>query len=302
MDLRQLTYFVRVAEMKSFTKAAGVLYVAQPALGFQIRKLEDELQVQLLNRHSRGVEPTEAGLLLLEHARALLSAAETAKRLVMDYEGPERGLVNLGVPPGHPLTSEAIIRTRREFPQIVLNVVEDYANAIIEQIAANSLDLGCIYTDIDKKLSVPGLTFEPLTEDHLCLIGSKRTMGKELGPIAFADVAAHPLVLAREPWGIRQRMDGVAESLGLTLDIAFQIHSEPLVSRLIDEGEVFAIKPSALVRHQIDNNRFAARQIVEPMLRSRLHLVYSDRHPVSKASRAMRRMIRALASEDTEGA
>lgn len=65
MDVRQLRYFVEVVEAKSFTRAAERIHIAQPALGFQVRKLEDELGVKLLHRHSRGVDPTEAGQALL---------------------------------------------------------------------------------------------------------------------------------------------------------------------------------------------------------------------------------------------
>jgi len=69
MDLKQIEYFVRVAEMGSFTRAAIALNVAQPALSRQIRLLEVELRQNLLKRNGRGASPTEAGLLLLEHGR-----------------------------------------------------------------------------------------------------------------------------------------------------------------------------------------------------------------------------------------
>ncbi|HTI88742.1 MAG TPA: LysR family transcriptional regulator, partial [Alphaproteobacteria bacterium] len=78
MTLRQLHYFLRILELKSFSKAAANLHIAQPALGLQIRKLEDELGVPLLNRHSRGVTPTEAGLILREHAQTVLRQVERA--------------------------------------------------------------------------------------------------------------------------------------------------------------------------------------------------------------------------------
>src|SRR5262249_39102489 len=68
VDFRKLKYFVAVSEQKSFTKAAEILRIAQPALGLQIRQLEQQLKVQLLVRHSRGVEMTDAGAILLEHA------------------------------------------------------------------------------------------------------------------------------------------------------------------------------------------------------------------------------------------
>ncbi|MGE8673215.1 MAG: LysR family transcriptional regulator, partial [Achromobacter kerstersii] len=79
MDLKQIEYFVRVAERRSFSRAAEMLDVAQPTLSRQVRLLELELGQHLLYRNGRGAEPTEAGLRFLEHARALLTLAERAK-------------------------------------------------------------------------------------------------------------------------------------------------------------------------------------------------------------------------------
>ena len=91
MDVRQLRYFVSVIELRSFSRAAEVLHVAQPALGLQIRKLEDELHTQLLVRHSRGVEPTPAGNLLRERALTILAEMEETKQALRDFSGPPRG-------------------------------------------------------------------------------------------------------------------------------------------------------------------------------------------------------------------
>ncbi|MGE0315145.1 MAG: LysR family transcriptional regulator [Lautropia sp.] len=79
MNLRQLKYFVKVVEAGSMTRAAEQLFVAQPALGMQIRQLEEDVGVALLDRHSRGVTPTRAGALLLERARAILALVEQAR-------------------------------------------------------------------------------------------------------------------------------------------------------------------------------------------------------------------------------
>ena len=82
MDLKQLEYFVRVAEMGSFTRAAIALHVAQPALSRQIRLLEVELRQNLLKRNGRGASPTEAGQLLLEHGRGILHQVECARERI----------------------------------------------------------------------------------------------------------------------------------------------------------------------------------------------------------------------------
>ena len=87
MDIRQLRYFSAIAEAGSFTKAAERVRIAQPALGLQIKKLEEELGTVLLVRHSRGVQVTEAGALLLRHAGSILQLVEDARLEVMDLSG-----------------------------------------------------------------------------------------------------------------------------------------------------------------------------------------------------------------------
>src|ERR1700754_2629404 len=100
MELRHLHYFVVVAEERSFTRAAERLWIAQPGLSTQIRQLETELGVQLFARHTRGVELTQAGELLLERARVVVGAADAARATGRDLEAGRIGSVRLGIAAG----------------------------------------------------------------------------------------------------------------------------------------------------------------------------------------------------------
>ena len=99
MDLKQIEYFLRVAERRSFSRAAEMLDVAQPTLSRQVRLLEQELGQHLLYRNGRGVEPTEAGLRFVEHARALLALAERAREDLRSLRETPAGKVSVGLPP-----------------------------------------------------------------------------------------------------------------------------------------------------------------------------------------------------------
>ena len=99
MDLKQLEYFVRVAELGGFTKAAAVLSVAQPALSKQIRQLEVELQRNLLMRNGRGVSLTEEGAMLLSHAKGILEQVDRARQEIRDIQGLPIGKVIVAAPP-----------------------------------------------------------------------------------------------------------------------------------------------------------------------------------------------------------
>src|SRR2546423_1570343 len=100
MELRHMRYFVAIAEERSFTRAAERLWVAQPGLSTQIRRLESELGVQLFERHTRGVDLTDAGELFLERARTALAAADAARSTGHDLEEGLVGSVRLGIATG----------------------------------------------------------------------------------------------------------------------------------------------------------------------------------------------------------
>ena len=97
MELRHLRYFVAIAEERSFTRAAERLWVAQPGLSTQIRRLEAELGARLFERHARGVDLTEAGALFLERARAALAAADAASSTGSDLKGGLAGTLTVGL-------------------------------------------------------------------------------------------------------------------------------------------------------------------------------------------------------------
>src|SRR6188472_3142216 len=124
MELRHLRYFIAIAEERSFTRAAERLWVAQPGLSTQIRRLESELGVQLLERHTRGVDLTEAGELFLERARLALAAADVARSTGHDIEAGLVGGIRLGVAMGvaWPGAPEFLYRFGRERPAVELTV------------------------------------------------------------------------------------------------------------------------------------------------------------------------------------
>src|SRR5215218_8906758 len=150
MDLRQLEYFVRVAELGSFTRAAIALDVAQPALSRQVRLLEVELRQNLLTRNGRGAIPTEAGKLLLEHGRGILHQVERAREELGRVRGALAGRVAVGLPPSVaklmtvPLTREF----RQRLPDATLAIMEGLSTAMRESLEKGRLDIAVLYNAV----------------------------------------------------------------------------------------------------------------------------------------------------------
>jgi hypothetical protein len=135
------------------------------------------------------------------------------------------------------------------------------------------------------------------------MVGSRQTLGDHDKPITFAELATQSLILPREGRGIRRRLEKVAESRGVTLEIAYQVESEPLVRRLVQAGAGLVVRPYKSVSRQgVVDAQFAVRKIVEPELLSTFYLVHSDKRPLTVAGDALRRLIGSLAHEEMQGA
>ena len=142
MELRQLRYFVAIAEERSFTRAAERLWIAQPGLSTQMRRLEDDLGVQLLERHSRGVDLTQAGELFLERARVALAATDAAAATGRDLQAGVIGSLRLGIAggPAWPLTSDLLQHFSRERSGVEVSVLQGYSEALWRDLRDGRLD------------------------------------------------------------------------------------------------------------------------------------------------------------------
>ncbi len=177
MELRHLRYFVAVAEALSFTRAAGKLRVAQPALSRQIRQPEEELGVKLLERNRRSVSLTNPGQAFLSEARSILEQSDAAIQIAQRAGQPERSILNLGYVWGlfHTTVPDWLARFRREHPEVAVNLFDLSANEQASMLVEGRLDAGFIgfaqEADVARleKLKVGSCDFVAvLPEKHPC--------------------------------------------------------------------------------------------------------------------------------------
>ena len=147
MDLKQLEYFVRVAELGSFTRAGIALDVAQPALSRQVRLLEVELRQNLVVRNGCGALPTEAGKLLLEHGRGILHQVERVREELGRIRGALAGRVAIGLPPSlaKVLAVPLVREFRRQMPEATLSISEGLSLGMQASLASGRLDIALLY-------------------------------------------------------------------------------------------------------------------------------------------------------------
>lgn len=290
MDFRQLANFVKVLKLKSLSRAADQLGIGQPALGMQIRALEEEFGQQLVTRHSRGVDPTEAGLLLLDHARPILQAVEEARRALIELNEP-RGRVALGmVPPANALLLGEIVQSATaDIPNVTLNIVEELTTSLIAGLQSGELDLACIYGQDN----IRGLVVEPLVADFLCFVTiDPGCAGVDVIP--FKTIARLDLILPAGPNLLRQRLEAVARETGLTIEPVLEVQSEAIVKDLVEQGVGHTILPFNSVRRAVERGSLKCVRIVEPSLPSTMCLAHRDGRPLSRASEAVRTIVLAV--------
>lgn len=186
VELRHLRYFVAIAEEQSFSRAAERVWVAQPGLSTQIRRLETELGVQLFERHTRGVRLTPAGEVFLERARVVLAAAETAAATGRDLEAGVVGRARLGVASEarRGLISGLLHRFVRQRPGVELTVLEAYSGTLWRDLRDGRLDALVApagYASVDLR------TRELGSEPWVVLIGAGHRLAG-IGPVAAEDL------------------------------------------------------------------------------------------------------------------
>jgi LysR family nitrogen assimilation transcriptional regulator len=294
MDLRQLRYFVTIADVGSFSKAAHRLHVAQPALSQHVRNMEIDLGVELLHRSPRGVRPTEAGETLLRHARLILGQMESAREAVHGSRREPAGEVRFGMPGtiSQMLCLPLIVEARRRYPKVKLRVAEAMSGFVLDWLREGKIDLGVLYRSVNDK----GLIAQCILAEELCLIGPPGPAAADApppGPVPFAAIGRLPLILPSAGHGLRDLVDERAAAEGVRIATVIDIDTYGQIKRLVERGLGYAILPVAAVKAEVDAGRLASWPAGVPVLTRDLHIVRPRNAPTTNAVRAVEALARA---------
>ncbi|UCE30952.1 MAG: LysR family transcriptional regulator [Burkholderiales bacterium] len=302
MNLRQLEYFVCVAEHGSFSQAARVLNVAQPALSRQVRLLETDLREALLLRTGRGVVPTEAGRRLFEHAVAILQLVDRAREQIRTGRNEPAGRIVVALPPslGRALTLRLAAGFRSELPRAHLAIVEGMSAHIAEWIATGRVDLGVVY-NLDAS---PAIETVPILEEPLYLVGPASAGGRSVcaegESVRLAQLPGFPLIIPERTHVIRKLLEARAALAGIKLDVAWEVSSVPAILDLVSHGYGFAVLPYSAVTASGRPEQFRARTLVEPALSTTLFLAVSASKPATPLTLHTMRMLQAMLAPESD--
>jgi DNA-binding transcriptional LysR family regulator len=286
MDLRQLEYFVAVAEEANFTRAAARCHISQSGVSAQIRQLERELGTPLFDRTTRRASLTPAGHAALDQARATLAAAAGVQQAVAEVSGLLRGRLALGMVVGCTVTPlfDAIAAFHTEHPDVEVSIREDNSETLLDDVHSGALDAALVGTAGTPPADLRSLT---ITEDRLVAVVSPTHPLAGRTRIRLSDLAAHRVICMPRGTGIRDALDRSAAAIGVSPTIAVAASAGEAIIGLAGRGLGVGVLSSSMVR---DDPRVRSIVITDAGVPSLLGLAW--RTETSPAVRAFVQLAR----------
>ncbi len=245
MDLRQLRYLIALAEELSFTRAAAREHIAQPALSQQIRRLEDELGLALVERTTRSVSVTDAGQLLIGRARRALAELEAARDDLLRLKGILAGRVNVGVmhTMGPVDISLLLAIFHGRYPEVELTVREQSSEELAELLRIDELELA--FLSVTERIESHGLALHELVREELVVMlppGHRLAARRRL---QMAELAGEEFISYRTGSRLRELLVSAAEQAGFQPNVKLESNESGRVRRLVSRGMGVAILPQS---------------------------------------------------------
>ena len=293
-DLRQLRYFVTIADAGSFSKASMQLGVAQSALSHHISQMEARLGVDLFSRNSKGVEQTESGTRFLNHAHAILAAVDAATNDVRDDAKEPGGLVRLGATlTVAPMLIEPLMaKLSKNAPRVSLRIEEQLSPQLAQAVASGELDIAVCFNAGDDR-RIDGI---PLFEEDICLVGIPELVGDTAEPISLDEALSYPLLLPGRDHILRGMIDRVALFRNRPIEVRHECLSlHALFAGLrLGLGATLVSEFSALPL--VKNSDVVCRPINDPVVSRQLFVASSSERPKTTAQQTVVRAIQELFS------
>ena len=258
MELRQLKYFVKVAELLSFSKAAKALFITQSTLSQQIKQLEDELDMALFFRNNHKVSLTEAGETFLEGAKKTLAEADDNKAKIMDLAQGHRGVLNIGVTYSFgSILTESVLAFKKEYPDVTLNICYKNVMELMELVSDGELDFALSFRSSEKYDNV---------ESHILFDNKLSIIVREDHPLTrkevvrLADLEEYDLVLPSIGLQARSTFDSIIAERNLNLKVAMEANEVNTILNLLRRSnyvtllsETVILEHNGLVTIEIDD-------------------------------------------------
>ena len=287
MDFHQLEIFIKIVELKSFSKAARMVYLTQPTVTSHIQSLESELKIKLLDRLAREATPTAAGKILYAYAKKLVALREEARQSLSQLTGKVAGRVAVGgsTIPGEYLLPGMIGKFRKEFSGITVSQVIGDTSTIAEKVLSGDCELGII----GSRVADNGLEHVEYIQDELIFIAgpayplpAKKGMGSE-------EILAAPFVIRELGSGSRMSMERWLMEMDIDparLNIVAEMGSTEAVKQAVKGGIGISIVSSLSVKEDLRHKSLKTFPFKGKKLLRHFYIITNPRRTMSPAGQA----------------
>lgn len=243
MELRQLKYFVKVAELRSFSEAARQLNVTQSTVSQQVHLLEEELGVELLIRNSRQVVVSDIGMVFLPQAKRTLSEAEACVERIHDVRQLNVGELRIGTTPTFtPLLKETILRFMEMYPGIKVDVFTKSVETLMSMLDKQEIDLALSYKSNRR---YPNIHSHILFDNRLAVVVNKNHPIASLRKISLAQLGHYPLALPTKGMQARNTFDRIAETKHCHFDVRLEVNDVNVLLEVVRSTQLVTLLSEA---------------------------------------------------------
>ena len=274
MDIRQLRYFLVIAESKSLSAAAQRLRIAQPSLSQHLMKMEIDLHVKLVERSPRGSALTAEGEILLHHAREICANFERCVADMRELSNEVCGKVHFGMPPSVSMVMSVPLAetVRVECPGVRLRVSETMSGFIKNWIDNGTVEIGFLY---DLR-GVEHFVATHVLNENLYFFSAPDAWPlstKPGAPVPMRDLEDIELVLPGEPHGLRRTIDRAAGKAELQLNVVTELDAMTQIKELVARGSGYTIFAPAACHDFVQAGRLLKAPIIDPVISRPVYLV-----------------------------
>lgn len=244
MILRSWRYFLKVAETGNLTRAAAELHMTQPALSRHLKQLEEEMGVELLMRHGRGVRLTDAGALFVEQANDILARTDGLADILHAREARPSGQLSIGMPLSWAglVTTPLIIAFRKTYPSVTIRLVEGTTDLLRQSLKSREIQ-AAVVTMVERD---PEVEIRHLVSDGAYLIGPSDSTVVRGGKLDLKALTGQPLVLLSHTANVRRELERALDLVRLHSDMVLEVNTLALLN-YVEQGVGYSMLPACAV-------------------------------------------------------
>ena len=291
MDIRHLTYFIEVAKYKSFTKASKSLHLSQSTLSKVVKSLEEELNVELIDRSAKNIELTEAGEIVLAEGEMIMESLNDLSIHLYDLMNLKKGKIKIGIPPiiGFLFFPKIIKGFNNLYPDIKIKLFEDDSKKVKQEVRDGILDLGVVMLPVDEK----EFDVVPFVNDELSLFVHHSHPLAQREKVEMKELQNETFILFKKDFGFHELIIQECVQAGFRPEIAYESSEWDFISGMIGENLGISIFPKPIAK-KVDQDLIKAIPIVNPSIPWNLGFISKKK---KYASPAVREFIQYISAE-----